>query len=144
VNKIHILSLSVRQQVALKLMLFNLYMSFVKKLMADLADSPSKSTLALKTGLMQDAFVKYNKLTELLALPSGEPGRSKMLKLHSSYMKYIVFAVRGFDAANCNLKESEIRIVQGELENLFDLVEDSSQFTYTDQEVEKWLGKYRR
>jgi hypothetical protein len=142
-NRVHVISLNSRQQLALKLMLFNLYVNFSKKLMADLVDSPSNSTLAIKVGLMQDAFIKYNKLSELLVVPTNEPPRNKMLKLHTTYMKYIVFAVKGFDSAQCSLRESEIALIEREFDDMAELVEDSAQFTYTGEEIDKWLGRKR-
>lgn len=142
-QKIHVISLNVRQQIALKLMLFNLYVSFMKKIMGDLVDSPNNTTLAIKVGLMQDAFNKYNRLAELLTISNNEPPRNKMLKVHSSYMKYICFAVKGFDANQCTLSEKEIAIIEREYEDLLELVEDSSKFTYSADEIDKWLGRKR-
>lgn len=143
-GRIHVLSLNGRQQLALKLMVFNLYVNFVKKLMSDLVENPSNSVLAIKTGLMQDAFIKYNKLTELLITPFGEPARNKMLKLHTTYMKYISFAVKGFDENNCSLRESEIAVIKSVFDDMAELVEDSSQFTYTTEEIDRWLGKAKK
>jgi hypothetical protein len=142
-NRVHVLSLNSRQQLALKLMLFSLYLNFSKKLMSDLVDSPSNSTLAIKVGLMQDAFIKYNKLSELLVVATGEPPRNKMLKLHTTYMKYVVFAVKGFDANQCSLRESEIALIEREFDDMAELVQDSAQFTYTNEEIDRMMGRRR-
>ena len=142
-NNIHILSLNGRQQLAIRYLLYNLYIGFSKKMMVDLQDNPTKETLAIKVGLLQDAFHKYNRLVELLITPSGDQPRNKMLKLHPTFMKYVVFAVRGYDSANCSLKPSEASVVNSEIENLLELVEDSAQFTYSSEEIEKWIRRLR-
>lgn len=135
--KYHVIGLNPSEQLALRFMLRNAYAAWVDKVIAeakmfDEEERQEKSSYSLKL------FERYNEITALL-VPSAaaKNPKSTCLILSIEGMSFIRIAAKSFDPKNCYLSQKDIEVVQKVYEPLRQKIEDTSQFTYTRDEIDK-------
>lgn len=141
-NRNHVIGLSVRNQLTLRLLLNNLLSGFIKKQLIELKQRPDADMLALKTALTQKALEDFNALTNLLANPeNAAKSKSKMLKISPRYMRHLVLAVQGFNPDENELNFKDLRYVTDGFDGLASIIEQSAMYTYTDLEIDTILDR---
>ena len=134
----HVLGLSPRQQVCLKLLLYNLFCSFIENTIKDVSENKDEYVATVKRQLALTAFDRYDQLCSLLANHSTiSKTPSKMISCPSTTMDYIWAAVNGFDPKDSYLDDKDINYVNSEHKNLIEKVTESRKFTYTAEEIAK-------
>ena len=141
-EQVHVVSLSPRQQAAIRLMLFNMYTSYLQKCKEDLEDniydSNLNSIIESRFRKMLDNFSKYDAFTDVFCSKDGaRKADSNMITISVDGMRTLQQAMRGFDKNNCFLSPGEVQYIVSEYDKLFKLLDKSAQFTYTQEEIKR-------
>jgi hypothetical protein len=133
----HVLGLSVREQILLRLLLYNLMAGYIHKSIMD-APWVSPDELALKDTNALKFFERYTDFCDMLCPESMlAKGRPKLMMVGTTLMKYLVIAVNGYDASECYLTDDQKRVLESQFVAFKEKILDSSKFLYTSWEVEK-------
>jgi hypothetical protein len=138
----HVLSLTVRQQAAVRLMLFNLFANFIRKSMEDLQDflysEEGSSRIQAKYHMIIENLEKYDDFTDVFcSRQQTARAETRMITLSSEAMRHIQLAMKGFDRTQCHLGAGDVQYVISEFDKLKKLVEQSSQFMYSSEEIKR-------
>lgn len=140
-TKFHVLGLSPRQQMMLRILLYNLYCGFIDKSMRDVYQTENDNTYKVKTQMALSTFERYNQVIDLLANRSTiAKAKSKLLTIAPVMMKNIMIAVHGFDQENCYLDKDDINYIKSGFNELHEKITESIKHTYTMSEIEKIKG----
>ena len=134
----HVLGLDPRQQLCLRLLLYNMYCGFLRKMLSDVFASERIEVLEAKTTLTLATFDKYNQLIDLLANSDNfHKCKSKVIMVYPVMMKNLVVAVQSFDEQSHNLDSGELYYVNQEFAKVREKVLKSYEFLYTEEEITK-------
>lgn len=135
----HVLSLTPKQQYALRLLLFDLYCNFMKKQLEDVAEGSTEEMVRVKSTLLISTFEKYNQMIDMLTnRVEMYKTTTKVLTLAPVIMKNISTAIDSFSLQNTNVTSgSDVYCITQELQSLKTRVNESKQYRYTMEEIEK-------
>jgi hypothetical protein len=136
-TRYHVIGLDPVQQLALRFLLKNAYSAWIDKVINE-AKSFDEEERQEKSSYTFKLFDRYNEITSLLTTKDGlKKAKGTALILSVEGMSFIKIATKAFDEKNSYLNSKEIEVIRRVYEPLKQKVEDTSQFTYTKEEIEK-------
>lgn len=136
-QRFHVLGLTPREQLALRGMLFNAFAGWIEKTITE-ADLYTKEKLKEKSAYTYKLFCRYNNIIELLATEDNlAKAKPTCLIIANETMKLIIVSVNGFDEKQNLVGSLKIDQIKNYYSKLKEKVEQSSQYSYTKQEIEK-------
>lgn len=136
-ERYHVMTLTPRQQATIRLLLFNLFCSFVQKNVHEVVGKKTAFAEG-KTRLILDAFNRYDEFTSTLCSRDQMiKGKQKLVQLSEPGIRYIILAFGAYDPSNCYLAPPDISFVKDEFNKVFELAKESSKHSYSRSDLKK-------
>lgn len=142
-EKFHVMSLKPKHQAIIKLLLFNLFCSYVRKTTksidstkdyydSDISDSVSRRII--------NNFVKYDSLTAIFcSREDAMSSKTKLITLTIDAMQNVSLAIKAFNDPISYLDKYDIDYIKTELSQVENIVAESLLYTYTEEEIRREL-----